>query len=69
MLDSQQRPLYLRRSMAMSMLGVGKHTFRKLTSGPRPALVPLRLDATSRALFCRHQVEALRASLTQNGEG
>jgi hypothetical protein len=59
MLDTRNLPLYLRRGVAMQLLGVGKRVFRKLTSGPNPRLRPLHLGPETRALFARRDIEAL----------
>ena len=49
----------------MQLLGVGKRVFKKLTSGPSPALPPRHLGPGTRAIFARRDVEALHAKLQE----
>ena len=63
MLDTRNLPLYLRRGVAMQLLGVGKRVFRKLTAGPNPRLKPLHLGPETRALFARRDIETLKEKI------
>jgi hypothetical protein len=54
--------LYVRRHEAMTMLGVGKRVFHRLTSGPRPVLRPLRPAANMRAMFAVEDLKRIFAT-------